>query len=259
MVLHLSVLPQAEAEVPTGSKIYFGNGCFWGRQRDFVRIEQELLGRSTKEVTSLVGYAAGQKTGRNGRVCYYGHGRIPQTDEYEHLGHAEVVEVQLSQNDELAREEVRHFAELYFSQFNKLEGQGMQRLDPQDEGPGYRNVIGLPAGIHGDMFRIISACNVNGMELLEGTGGRFDEFHNPVEADLINVVYIMDSEAFPFHRAEQFHQFHHGLGKMFPPTYTQRLRREQMQLGRILPTGCPEQEARGFISEDFGDIDPLEL
>lgn len=33
--------------------------------------------------------------------------------------------------------------------------QGMQRLDPQDAGPAYRNVIGLPGGVRSPLFKIL--------------------------------------------------------------------------------------------------------
>jgi hypothetical protein len=39
--------------------VYFGSGCFWGRQKDFVDVEEITLGRSDHEVTALVGYAGG--------------------------------------------------------------------------------------------------------------------------------------------------------------------------------------------------------
>lgn len=38
-------------------------GCFWGRQKDFVDAEI-ALGRSVSDVTAIVGYAGGRKTGR---------------------------------------------------------------------------------------------------------------------------------------------------------------------------------------------------
>ena len=50
--------------------VYFGNGCFWGRQKDFVDVEMRQLGRSPESLTALVGYAAGTKTGPGGKVCY---------------------------------------------------------------------------------------------------------------------------------------------------------------------------------------------
>ena len=31
----------------------------------------------------------------------------------------------------------------------------MQRLDPQDAGPAYRNVVGLPGGVNSPLFKIL--------------------------------------------------------------------------------------------------------
>lgn len=49
------------AEAAPGADIYFGNGCFWGRQHEFVEAERRQ-GRSDDDVTSLVGYAVGLYT-----------------------------------------------------------------------------------------------------------------------------------------------------------------------------------------------------
>lgn len=38
------------------STIYFGNGCFWGRQKDFIETERKL-GRADDQLSALVGYA----------------------------------------------------------------------------------------------------------------------------------------------------------------------------------------------------------
>jgi coproporphyrinogen III oxidase len=50
-------------------------------------------------------------------------------------GHAEVVQVALSDEDQSAQQEFKKFADTYFSQFQKgPRGRGMMRLDPQDSG-----------------------------------------------------------------------------------------------------------------------------
>ena len=46
------------------------------------------------------------------------------------------------------------FADTYFAQFRKTP-LGMMRLDPQDFGPAYRNVIGLPGGTKSPLFPIL--------------------------------------------------------------------------------------------------------
>ena len=40
--------------------IYFGNGCFWGRQKDFTDVEKRM-GRKPEELSAIVGYAGGRK------------------------------------------------------------------------------------------------------------------------------------------------------------------------------------------------------
>ncbi|GFH30271.1 PMSR domain-containing protein, partial [Haematococcus lacustris] len=50
--------------------VYFGNGCFWGRQFDFVSAEK-ALGRGPEQISAVVGYAGGRQTGPDGKVCYY--------------------------------------------------------------------------------------------------------------------------------------------------------------------------------------------
>ena len=34
---------------------YFGNGCFWGRQHEFVSLEKDILNREDVQVKSLAG------------------------------------------------------------------------------------------------------------------------------------------------------------------------------------------------------------
>ncbi|KXZ51831.1 hypothetical protein GPECTOR_11g270 [Gonium pectorale] len=135
------------------------------------------------------------------------------------------------------------------------------RADPQDVGPAYRNVIGIPGGINSPMFRIIQEENKYGMELREGRGnvverGRATEASavlplrdNPPaqskdsgvdSGDVLNTVWVVDSDALPFYRAERYHQFHNGLGKIFPLEYVRDLRNQIAGLGRIEPTGCLE-------------------
>ena len=50
----------------------------------------------------------------------------------------------------------------------------------------------------------------------------------------------MDSNKLPFHQAEQYHQFHNGIGVPFPAAYTQKQKASAKQAGRVYPTGCPE-------------------
>ena len=93
----------------------------------------------------------------------------------------------------------------------------------QDAGAQYRSAIGIPGGIGGPLMPVVRDRNVHGMELKAGKGG---------DPDSLNTVWIYDNADFPFHRAEEYHQFYKG-----PPA----LKALQQKLGRIDPTGCPEK------------------
>ena len=228
---------------------YFGNGCFWGRQHEFVSLEKDILNREDVQVKSLAGYAGG-KRGAGGKnkdtVCYY-YGAADTV--YERLGHAEVVQIAYKDEDEFKK-----FCEVYFKNFNKTPF-GMQRVDPQDSGPGYRNVIGIPGGIENEkLMKQMESANANGMKLVRGEGNDFDNRGKPTENDQINLVWIVDSDKLPFYPAERYHQFHDGLGYKFPESYTVGLKRAAEKAGAIgkVP-GCPEMREKAFA--DFESLE----
>lgn len=230
--ISLILSPCAQAtELQPVEPVYFGNGCFWGRQYDFVKTE-ESMGR---DITAVVGYAGGR--GQSDKVCYY---YTPEASTvYERLGHAEVVQVQLEGQNDTKQDQFRQFAKTYFAEFNKMRNGKMQRQDPQDAGAGYRNVVGLPGGVNSPLYQILKEENVNNMQLLEGSGNMYKGV-NPTEGDVLNTVWVYDSNMLPFHQAEVYHQFHNGLGKFFPPSYTKDLKSSAIEKGMIKETGCPE-------------------
>ena len=65
-----NVLDAASAPSAAPQTVYFGNGCFWGRQKEFVDTEKKL-GRAPEQVSAVVGYAGGKRSGPDGKVCYY--------------------------------------------------------------------------------------------------------------------------------------------------------------------------------------------
>ena len=88
------------ASAAVNRDVYFGVGCFWHVQHEFVQAEQNILGRDTSQVTSAAGYAGSTKLGKNSRdptskgiVCY--HNLMGEGD-YGKLGHGEVVGMQVS-------------------------------------------------------------------------------------------------------------------------------------------------------------------
>ena len=97
------------------------------------------------------------------KVCYYTG--LPGSI-YEDLGHAEVVQVDLKGTAEDSEDQMRKFATTYFGQFKKT-AKGMQRSDPQDAGPAYRNVVGVPGGIHGPLFKVLEVCDIAATSLFK--------------------------------------------------------------------------------------------
>jgi hypothetical protein len=89
--------------------VYFGVGCYWHIQHEFVTAELERLGRSNQELTAYTGYAGGKSTDKEGRVCY--HNLLGVAD-YGKLGHGEVVGMTLP------ADRIVEFSALYFSLFN---------------------------------------------------------------------------------------------------------------------------------------------
>ena len=79
----------AQAVEEEDVQVYFGAGCFWHVQHEFVLKEAAELGRSGAAFSAVTGYAGGTGTER-GLVCYH-NGR--GVSDYGRLGHAEAVQV----------------------------------------------------------------------------------------------------------------------------------------------------------------------
>ncbi|KAK3252183.1 hypothetical protein CYMTET_38510 [Cymbomonas tetramitiformis] len=204
--------------------IYFGNGCYWGRQYIYVQeIEKRLLHREDSEITALGGYAGGLKTGENGRLCYH---NLNNTDDYASLGHAEVVQVTVP------IEVVPDAVKIYFDTFIELEQDVWSREDIFDRGPGYRAMIGIPGGMKGPLFSAVRAANIHNMTLQEGRGSDEDTFD-------LNKVWLMDSFEFPFHQAELCLQFHNNQTSTYPAAY-HHIRDVLIANGRLHGTKCPK-------------------
>mmetsp|Transcript_77105 Transcript_77105/g.156975 ORF Transcript_77105/g.156975 Transcript_77105/m.156975 type:complete len:352 (+) Transcript_77105:34-1089(+) len=233
--------PSSLRNDPAGS-IYFGNGCFWHTQYDFVVVEQDPDGpfrRNDSAVTSLIGYAGGRYESPSGAVCYHG---LPHTD-YSRLGHAEACSIQLDDvRGGRAQSQVAALAQTYFEHgFQTLSDGRRQRLDPQDRGAEYWNVIGLPGGMDNqELWPIIEAANTHGMRLQRGAIGDSEgEF----------VVYVYDSVEYPFFRGEEYHQFHPNnvIQRDLPASYLVT-KKVQEDLGRI------DESDRGCFALEFGGL-----
>ena len=224
----------------------------------FVNAEMRELGRTAKDVSSLAGYAAGSKknimTAREklsmvaagtsyqetddiadrqevkaavgNLVCY--HNALNRAD-YGKLGYTEVVGINLPSN------KVEAFATDYF----KLFGADSERPDKGDVGSEYRSVIGIPGGMSGETFNAVKTALLKSgkdLKLVEGNGNEKDTLGK-------KIVYVMDSNLFPFKQAEVYHQFHDGFmaGEDYDDAY-HGIKAQALADGRIGKTGCPNRD-----------------
>ena len=112
--------------------------------------------------------------------------------------------------------------------------------DPQDRGPGYRNVVGIPGGMDSELYNVFASKNTNNMKLVRGTGNQFVD-GKPTEDDAFNTVYVVDANTLPFHRAEVYHQYHNGMGASFPTEYLRDMKKAKLRDGTIgTVSGCME-------------------
>jgi len=204
---------------------YFGCGCFWHVQEAMITgAEIALLGRSDSDFTAFVGYAGG--TEDDGRVCYHNAEGAP---DYGSLGYAEVVSMQLSED------EVTAVSRFFLSD---VCAHGI-REDSGDAGTEYRSLVGFPGGLSSPMgraFRDVAAGM--GVDVAPGSGG---------DADTPGTVYIMDSDDFPFHQAEVYHQFHDDMVASYSGDY-HGLRSQFLASGKLRHTGCPSDEVPAISS-----------
>jgi len=200
--------------------VFFGQGCFWHVQHDVVKKEVSALQRDTNEVTALVGYAGGKKVGDDGRVCYH---NLMMAPDYGQMGHTEVVNVSVPES------KVVDFAKDYFDDAAKYP---FGRADPQDRGGEYRSAIGVPGGMDGPLFKQIEAANKGRLQLLRGEGN---------DADTVGTkkVWIYDSNKFPFHQGEVYHQFHDDMRDRYSEDY-HKLKDVLLSGGKLQKVTCPE-------------------
>ncbi|KAJ1635309.1 hypothetical protein T492DRAFT_588570 [Pavlovales sp. CCMP2436] len=206
--------------------VYFGCGCFWHVQHEFVELERSLLKRPDLELSSRCGYAGGTRLGAGGKVCYH---NVRGVADYGKLGHAEAVSMRIPPSS------LPEFAKLYFSLFvaYNLPGRTVyERADPQDGGGEYRSVLGIPGGINSPYFAQIEAANAGKMRLIEGKGDEPDTLFK-------RTVYVMNSDEFPFLPGESYHQFHNDFqSKAYGKAYND-LRTQLTDGGKLSDTGCP--------------------
>lgn len=233
----------------TCTYIWFGEGCFWERQWAYVNIELDPAGpfkRTNETVSSRVGYGGSKRVGTDGLVCYHSE---DGASDYEMLGHCEQVRVTLD-----AGKEQEQFAALckdFFASFT-FTGDGFVRPDPGDVGSAYRVTVGIPGGMKGSLYQILSAANQEleakhnkSMVLKSDTSGNV--------GDETNTVWVMDSDDFPFFLGEQYHQFHadfHPDGN-YPAWYQTDLWKLQIGLGNIPKGACPDGPHYMYYAQHF--------
>jgi peptide methionine sulfoxide reductase MsrA len=183
--------------------VYFGCGCFWHVQHEFVEAERRILGRADAELTSRAGYAGGRAGSKDGRVCYH---NARDVADYGKLGHAEVVSLRVpsSKFGDFAAEYCRLF-----------DGDGFRPDQGGDRGPEYRNLVGIPGGRSSPLAAALVKASVATGDKLDFAVGKGDD------GDVPKVSFIMDTADFPFYVAEQYHQFHDGfrLDEGYPESY----------------------------------------
>eukprot|EP00549_Striatella_unipunctata_P001896 CAMPEP_0118681326 /NCGR_PEP_ID=MMETSP0800-20121206/4873_1 /TAXON_ID=210618 ORGANISM="Striatella unipunctata, Strain CCMP2910" /NCGR_SAMPLE_ID=MMETSP0800 /ASSEMBLY_ACC=CAM_ASM_000638 /LENGTH=291 /DNA_ID=CAMNT_0006577603 /DNA_START=17 /DNA_END=892 /DNA_ORIENTATION=- len=185
-------------------EVYFGCGCFWHVQHEFVEAEKKILGRSDDELTSRAGYAGGKNgASADGKVCY--HNALNVAD-YGKLGHAEVVHMKIPPS------KFEEFAAEYFKLFDD---KGFRPDQFGDRGPEYRNLVGIKGGTNSDLAQKLIKSSIATGDKVDFAVGKGDD------RDAAKVVFVMDIEKYPFFIAENYHQFHDGFnfGENYPNSY----------------------------------------
>ena len=216
-------------------QIYLANGCYWERQWAYYEVEttHPAFSRSDANFSAKVGYAGGTAPGNGAPVCYHsGDAR-----DYSRIGMAEATRVVLDRSN--AENQMKALARDFFDSFTGPSGQ-RARPDPGDRGSPYRSMVGLPGGTSSPLYSVFAAENTFNMQLNPGRGG---------DADALNVVYVYDSDVFPFFDGEVYHQAHCNFfmssGMPYPKTYTAGVWSQHKAGGGYYgnlwtPTGCPE-------------------
>jgi len=213
----------ASAAASKNVTVYFGNGCFWARQHEFItNLEQKVLGRLDSQLTSIAAYAGGTLPA-SGQLCYE---NANGTDPYASYGAAEVVSLILQPA------QVELAARVYFATFVELQPGIWGRPDLRDLGAEYRALIGVPGGLSGPHGAALRAANVNNQSLTVDDAGS--------QPDTIGTdrVYVMDSTRFPAVQAEICLQCHDDALVKYSDAY-HLLNGSLVRNGRLRKTGCP--------------------
>jgi peptide methionine sulfoxide reductase MsrA len=202
--------------------VYFGTGCFWHIQHEFVLSERQRLNRPFNQITSKAGFAGGNATDKEGRVCYH---NLQGVADYGKLGHGEVVGMKIPEAS------IVDFASDYFNMFSP----NGERVDPMDRGAEYRALIGLPQGmLHPSFTKIDAIAKNRGFKLVNGVGNDPDTYGT-------KSIYVYDTTKFPFYQAEVYHQYHNDFQSSPYGKEYNGLAEKAFIEGRLQVTGCPDR------------------
>lgn len=230
--LAVSARPAFAEEEPL-MDVYFGCGCFWHVQHEFVEAERKILGRKDDGITARAGYAGGiAGAGEGGKVCYHNAASVA---DYGKLGHAEVVGLRIPPSS------FKDFAVEYFKLFDD---RGDRPDQGGDRGSEYRSLVGLPGGAKGEYAKILVDASIATGDKLDFAFGKGDD------KDVRKTSFVMDTAQFPFYVAEQYHQFHDGfnLNENYPGSYN-GLAAAKAKGGENFGT-CPN----GMVGLGFGGL-----
>ena len=230
--------------------VYFGCGCFWHVEHEFAMAERRILNRSNDmDLTARAGYAGGELVGsgttggeeqqqgssssdgnnsknNSNKVCYHNRNRVA---DYGSLGHAEVVHLRIP------RWSFPEFVQVYTKLFDE---NGYRPDQFGDRGSEYRNLVGFPGGAIKDggevyLKQLVEGSKAAGDKLAFARGSGNDP-------DKRALVFVMDTADFPFHVAEQYHQFHDGFarGENYPNSYND-LAQTLAKQGILGTSDCP--------------------
>lgn len=203
-------------------EVYFGCGCFWHVQHEFVEAERKILGRDVIDLSARVGYAGGNAGAKDGKVCYH---NAAQISDYGSLGHAEVVRLKIPPSKFSA------FAEEYFKLFDD-KGNRPDQLG--DRGLEYRNIVGIPGGTKSPLAQELVAASKAAGDKLDFAVGKGDD------PDARAVAFVMDTAKYPFYLGEVYHQFHDGFnwGENYPDVYN-GITKKLVKAKLLDDAGCP--------------------
>jgi peptide methionine sulfoxide reductase MsrA len=221
--------------------LVLGSGCFWGRQHDFVQLEQKQWNRTASEISTIGVYFGGSS--KNLEACYYNEKNISV---YSSLGHAEAIQLQVSN-----LKQMKDAFKVYFQSFIQLSKNIWAREDYFDSGAGYRAMIGFQGGIKNDtVMTILNVNNPHHVTYKEAKGSDMDTLG-------LNVVWIYDTGAvyeergkwkyvYPVHQTELCIQFHNNQTGTYSKEY-HNLKNILVQEGKLKKTDCPIPEIDSCI------------